>query len=110
MYACKLGIRTALSDISSNHPNDLVSLIFFSTPRTSNSDTFSRFNRVRVGLSRNYSNMQDALWYPPATIGNGSQDSGGDSIQGANPGPVTYSSGGTFSVSATGGGSSVMRS
>jgi hypothetical protein len=27
---------------------------------------------------------------PPTTIGNGLQDSGGDSIQGANPGPVTF--------------------
>lgn len=72
MYACKLGVRAALTDIQNNHPNDLVSMIFFSDPKTSSSDTFSRFNRVRVGLSRNYSNMQDALWYPPATIGNAS--------------------------------------
>jgi Flp pilus assembly protein TadG len=70
MYACKLGIRAALTDIQNNHPNDLVSLAMFSVPRTSASDNYSRFNRVRVGLSRNYANMQDALWYPPATIGN----------------------------------------
>src|SRR5439155_24603155 len=67
---CKLGIRAALTDIQNNHPNDLVSLIMFSTPKISTSDTFSRFNRERVGLSRNYSNMQDALWYPPSTVGN----------------------------------------
>ena len=24
---------------------------------------------MRVGLSQNYSNMQDSLWYPPATVG-----------------------------------------
>jgi Flp pilus assembly protein TadG len=70
MYACKLGIRAALTDIQNNHPNDLVSLLMFSTPKSAANDTFSRFNRVRVGLGRNYSNMQDALWYPPATIGN----------------------------------------
>ena len=33
MYACKLGIQAALTDISNNHPNDLVSLIMFSVPR-----------------------------------------------------------------------------
>ncbi len=70
MYACKLGIRAALTDIQNNHPNDLVSLIMFSTPKSSANSSFSRFNRVRVGLGRNYSNMQEALWYPPATIGN----------------------------------------
>lgn len=70
MYACKLGIRAALSDIQNNHPNNLVALMMFSTPKTSSNDTSAaRFNRVRVGLSRNYSNMQDSLWYPPATIG-----------------------------------------
>ncbi|HEV3138509.1 MAG TPA: hypothetical protein VGZ26_11410, partial [Pirellulales bacterium] len=71
MYACKLGIRAALTDISNNHPNDLVSLMMFSTPNTSANDT-NRFNRVRVGLSRDYPSMQDSLWYPPATVGNSS--------------------------------------
>ena len=32
MYACKLGIQAALTDIQNNHPNDLVSLIMFSVP------------------------------------------------------------------------------
>ncbi|MBL9123840.1 MAG: hypothetical protein JNG90_09425 [Planctomycetaceae bacterium] len=71
MYACKLGIRAGLNDIKSNHPNDLVSLAMFSVPRTSSGDTSGgRFNRVRVGLGRNYDRMLDALWYPPSTIGN----------------------------------------
>lgn len=69
MYACKLGIRAALSDISTNHPNDLVSLIYFSAPQGSAGDG-GRFNRPRVGLSRDYASMQEALWYPPSTIGN----------------------------------------
>ena len=71
MYACKLGIRAALTDISNNHPNDLVTMAMFSVPDESANDT-GRFNRVRVGLSRDYSSMQDSLWYPPATIGNAS--------------------------------------
>jgi hypothetical protein len=68
MYACKLGIRAALSDISNNHPNDLVALAMFAVPRASANDD-GRFNRVRVGLSRDYTRMQDSLWYPPETIG-----------------------------------------
>src|SRR5262245_18594338 len=35
LYACKLGVQAALSDVQKNHPNDLVSLIFFSDPKTS---------------------------------------------------------------------------
>lgn len=71
MYGCKLGIRAALSDIRNNHPNDLVSMIFFSVPATSASNSSGgRFNRVRVGLGRDYSRMEEALWYPPSTLGN----------------------------------------
>jgi hypothetical protein len=68
MYACKLGIRAALTDVALNHPNDLVSLITFSVPATSASSG-NRFNRARVGLSRDYNRMQEALWYPPSTLG-----------------------------------------
>lgn len=71
MYACKLGIRAGLSDIKTNHPNDLVSLAMFSSPMTSASNSSgARFNRVRVGLGRDYDRMLDSLWYPPETIGN----------------------------------------
>jgi Flp pilus assembly protein TadG len=70
-YELKLGIAAALTDIQSNHPNDMVSLSMFSVPQSASTDTSgTRFNRVRVGLSQNYSNMQDSLWYPPATVGN----------------------------------------
>ena len=70
LYACKLGIQAALDDAQNNHPNDMYSLIMFSTPRTSVSDTSgSRFNRVRVPLGQDYTNLTNALWYPPATLG-----------------------------------------
>lgn len=72
MYGCKLGVRAALTDVSNNHPNDSVALIMFSTPKESDNDTDGRFNRVRVPLGRDYASMQEALWYPPATIGNSS--------------------------------------
>ena len=71
MYACKLGIQAALNDMQNNHPNDMISMIMFSTPLTSSGDTGAdRFNRVRVGLSQNYTTLTDSLWYPPATVGN----------------------------------------
>ncbi len=70
MYACKLGIRAALTDIANNHPNDLVSLIMFSVPCAQANDG-GRFNSPRVGLSNAYQNMQDSLWYPPATVTGG---------------------------------------
>ena len=70
MYACKLGIQAALLDIENNHPNDQVSLIFYSRPRSSSSDTANRFNRVRVPLGRRYDLMKEALFFPPSTLGN----------------------------------------
>lgn len=73
MYACKLGIRAALSDIQNNHPNDFVSMIMFSVPKNSANDSSgTRFNRPRVALGRDYASMQESLWYPPATIGSSS--------------------------------------
>jgi len=68
MYACKLGIRAALDDIRTNHPNNHVGLMFFSHPKGSAGGD-GRFNRPRVGLGRNYTRMQEALWYPPSTLG-----------------------------------------
>ena len=73
MYACKVGINSALNDIQTNHPNDMLSMIFFSVPQTSATDTSgTRFNRVRVALGQNYANLVESLWYPPATLGNSS--------------------------------------
>jgi Flp pilus assembly protein TadG len=70
MYACKLGIQASLNDAQNNHPNDYYSVIMFSTPLTSATDTSaSRFNRVRVALGQNYTNLNQCLWYPPETLG-----------------------------------------
>jgi Flp pilus assembly protein TadG len=71
MYACKLGIQAALSDIQNNHPNDFVSLIMFSVPKSSSNDTSgTRFNGPRVGMGQNYTNLVESLWFPPSTGGN----------------------------------------
>ncbi|WP_406698668.1 Tad domain-containing protein [Singulisphaera sp. Ch08] len=67
LWACKLGVQSALQDIRNNHPNDFVSLMYFSTPKYSASGSGS-FNRVRVPLGRDYARLSDTLWFPPSTI------------------------------------------
>jgi hypothetical protein len=72
-YALKLGVQAAFSDMQNNHPNDMTSLIMFSTPLSGSSDTgANRFNRPVVGLSQSYSTLSDSLWYPQATVGSSS--------------------------------------
>ncbi len=70
LYACKLGLQAALQDAQINHPNDDVSLIIFSTPQTSASDTSGRFNRARAPLGQSYSRMTSSLWFPLSTLDN----------------------------------------
>jgi hypothetical protein len=45
-------------------------MIMFSVPRNSANDVSDdRFNRVRVALGQNFTNLQQSLWYPPSTVG-----------------------------------------
>lgn len=67
LWACKLGVQSALQDIKNNHPNDFVSLMYFSTPKYSATGSGS-FNRVRVPLGRDYARLSETLWFPPSTI------------------------------------------
>jgi hypothetical protein len=55
-WQLKAGINSALSDIEKNHPNDWVSLIYFST--------LSPYGTARVTLGRSYTQMQNALFFP----------------------------------------------
>ena len=66
MYPAKLGIAGALEDIRNNHPNDMVSLILFNRPRfNGEAPERGRFSQAQVPLSRDYTAMQEALWFPP---------------------------------------------
>ncbi len=66
MYPAKLGIASAIEDIRNNHPNDLVSLILFNRPRFDNEPAEAgRFSQAQLALSRNYTGMLNALWFPP---------------------------------------------
>ena len=71
-YTGKIGLQSAIQTIQSNHPNHWVSLIFYSTPNDSATDTSygGRFNRARAPLGQNYSRMINALWFPPYTLDN----------------------------------------
>ena len=66
-YQTKLGIQAAIEDTFYNHPNDNVSLIFFSSPRDSASAT-GYYNHVPVPLSRNERLMINSLWFAPKVI------------------------------------------
>jgi hypothetical protein len=66
MYPAKLGIAGALEDIRNNHPNDLVSLLLFSRPHfTGEPPEAGNFNPAQFSLSRDYTDMENALWFPP---------------------------------------------
>ncbi|GIW80294.1 MAG: hypothetical protein KatS3mg105_2101 [Gemmatales bacterium] len=68
LYSLKLGIQAALIDIQNNHPNDSVSLTFFSVPQYYDGYPYGRFNRVRGPLGRTYKRYIDSLFFPPNTI------------------------------------------
>ncbi|MFO0809446.1 MAG: pilus assembly protein TadG-related protein [Gemmataceae bacterium] len=55
-WQLKAGVNSALDDIRVNHPNDWASLIFFSN--------ISGYSTPRVQLSRNYTKMKNALFFP----------------------------------------------
>jgi hypothetical protein len=66
MIAAKLGIHGALTDIQNNHPNDLVSMLLFSRPHYSGEPPeVGSFSSPQFNLSRDYTGMRNALWFPP---------------------------------------------
>jgi hypothetical protein len=66
MIAAKLGIQGALTDIQTNHPNDVVSMLLFSRPCYLGEPTEAgSFSAPQYNLSRDYAGMINALWFPP---------------------------------------------
>jgi hypothetical protein len=59
-WQLKAGIQSALSDIQKNHPNDLATLNFWSS--------YNGYATSRVSMSRNYTTMQQCLFYPFSLI------------------------------------------
>ena len=92
-----LNARTANTGINALNPQLRFALL------GSTNATLTAADFPNLGITMEYSNVaagglireqssatQTNPFTSPTTIGNGSQDSGGDSIQGANPGPVTF--------------------
>jgi hypothetical protein len=92
-WQLKAGVNSALSDIQKNHPNDWVTLEYFST--------LSSFSSARVKLGRDYTTMKNALFFPFSLLGNlGDQTAElrpytGDALTWATQGDVPNASGGT---------------
>jgi len=81
-YQTKLAIQAAVKDALQNHPNDNLSLIFFSSPKGSAGAT-GYYNSARVPLGRNERTMINALWFSPKVYNNNAEisvyDSAGNS-------------------------------
>lgn len=70
MFAAKIGIQSALQDIQTNHPNDLVSMILFSRPHFQNESVDAgAFNSAQYNLGNDYNTMMNGLWYAPNSTG-----------------------------------------
>lgn len=61
-WQLKVGIKSAIDDIKNNHPNDMASLIFFSGS--------GNYNVPRVSMGKEYTKMQNALFYPFPLLNN----------------------------------------
>jgi Flp pilus assembly protein TadG len=66
MVPAKLGIAGAITDIQNNHPDDLVSMIYYARPSYAGQPSGEgTFDNPITSLARNYTAMSNALWYPP---------------------------------------------
>jgi len=74
-WQCKAGVQAAIDDIKINHPNDLISLISFSTP-VGYTPTLpgvlqaGAYNAVRSPLGQNYNQIINSLYFAPEMFAN----------------------------------------
>jgi Flp pilus assembly protein TadG len=68
IYTAKEAFQAAIGTMQNQHPNDLVSLIPYSWPRSSSNTTTGRFNCVACPLGNNYNYASAALFFPFSTI------------------------------------------
>ncbi len=61
-WQLKAGVQSAIDDVKKNHPNDWLSLLYFSS--------LSGFNTPRVKAGQDYTKMKNALWYPYTLLNN----------------------------------------
>ena len=66
MVPAKLGITGATTDIQQNHPNDMVSMIYYARPSYAGEPSgVGTFDNPISSLGRNYTSIINSLWYPP---------------------------------------------
>jgi Flp pilus assembly protein TadG len=68
IYTAKQAYIAAISTMQTNHPNDWVTVVPYSWPRTSSTDTSGRLNIVRSPLGTNYNYASAAILFPFSTI------------------------------------------
>jgi hypothetical protein len=68
IYTAKESYQAAINTVQNNHPNDWITLVPYSWPRSSASDPNGRFNCVSCPLGTNYSYAKSALVAPFSTI------------------------------------------
>ncbi|MGL4550138.1 MAG: pilus assembly protein TadG-related protein [Gemmataceae bacterium] len=85
-YQTKLAIQAALKDILQNHPNDNVSLVYFSSPRSS-ATAAGYYNTARAPMGRDARTAINALWFSPKVIATNAEISVYDA-SGVNPGDI----------------------
>ena len=59
-WQLKQCVKAVLDDIEENHPNDIMTLVFFSS--------LDRYNSPKTKLSRNFNHMRNSLFYPSSVI------------------------------------------
>jgi Flp pilus assembly protein TadG len=68
IYVAKEAYQATVSTVQTNHPNDWVTVVPYSWPRSSASDTNGRLNCVSCPLGTNYNYATSALVAPFSTI------------------------------------------
>lgn len=77
MWIAKSAIDNALGNMAISHPNDYVTMAFYSHGAVATGGAGGgaaafaadgRFNRIRAPLGPNFARLRGALWYPPAAM------------------------------------------
>ena len=68
LYTAKEAYLATISTVQMNHPNDWVTVVPYSWPRSSANSSSGRFNCVSCPMGTNYNYASSALVYPFSTI------------------------------------------
>ena len=101
LYSAKVGVAAALTQMQTNQPNDCISLIFYSAPLTSSTDTSGCNNMVRAPMGLNYDYAIASLWYPQTTLNSDGTNYSTYTESGAASGEIYANIGGTYATAAS---------